>query len=193
MLEKLGVPAAGRADPDLEAATPPEPWTCPGSCWGSCCAHLRRVLATAPAALPRTRPDPDRHPARRPTAAADHLLALPCRAASQRCAPTADRHAAHARTGLGGGQRATAVVTVDTDTTVHTLFGQPDGRAQGLQPEEQGQEELPAHPQLHRRDARVRGGRVAQWRPAQREADLRSSAECPAGLAAGREADLRPG
>src|SRR5215472_15025070 len=33
------------------------------------------------------------------------------------------------------------VVTIDTDTTVHTLYGQQNGRTQRLQPEEQRQEE----------------------------------------------------
>jgi hypothetical protein len=35
-------------------------------------------------------------------------------------------------------------VTLDTDTTVHTLFWPSDGRSQELQPEEQRQEKLPS-------------------------------------------------
>jgi len=38
-------------------------------------------------------------------------------------------------------------ITLDTGTTVHTLFGHQNGRAQGLQPEEQRQEKLPAYVQ----------------------------------------------
>src|ERR1700683_1653564 len=34
--------------------------------------------------------------------------------------------------------------TLDTDTTVHTLYGNQNGCAKELQPKEQGQEELPA-------------------------------------------------
>jgi hypothetical protein len=61
-----------------------------------------------------------------------------------------------------------AVVTIDTDTTVHTLYGQQMGGRKGLQPEKQRQEELSADADVHRRDARIRVGRIAQRRPAQR-------------------------
>ena len=50
-----------------------------------------------------------------------------------------------------------------------------DGRTQGLQPEEQRQEELPADADVYRRDAGIRLGRIAQRRPAHRQTDRRSS------------------
>ena len=107
------------------------------------------------------------------TSSAVHLLAFSGLAASGRGAATADGAVAHAGTGLGSGQRATR-----RGHRGHRHHGahavrQPDGRAQKLQPEEQGEEELSAHPELYRRDAGVRGGRVAQRRPARRAGDCR--------------------
>src|SRR6202453_4785571 len=47
------------------------------------------------------------------------------------------------------------IVTLDTDTTVHTLYGQQMGGTQELPPEAQRQEELPAYADVHRRDAGI--------------------------------------
>jgi len=85
------------------------------------------------------------------------------------------------------------VVTIDTDTTVHTLYGKQMGGRKSYNPKNKGKKSYSADADVHRRDARIRVGRIAQWRPAQRQADPRSSAECPGGLAVGRKADLRPG
>ena len=69
--------------------------------------------------------------------------------------------------------RLTAV-TLDTDTTVHTLYGR-QMEPQKLQPEKQGEEELPAHSDLCGGDPGVRRRRAAQRRPAERGADCASS------------------
>ncbi len=44
----------------------------------------------------------------------------------------------HARTGLGGGQCELAAVTLDTDTTVHTLYGQQMGGRKSYNPKNKG-------------------------------------------------------
>ena len=44
-------------------------------------------------------------------------------------------------------------LTIDTDTTVHTLFGNQMGARKGYNQEEQEKEELLADPEFHRRDA----------------------------------------
>ena len=84
-------------------------------------------------------------------------------------------------------------VTLDTDTTVHTLYGQQMGGRKELQPEEQRQEELPADADIYRRDAGIHLGRTAQWRPSYRQTDRRSHTKCVCGPAAVREADFRAG
>ena len=78
-------------------------------------------------------------------------------------------------------------VTLDTDTTVHTLFGKQMGGAQKLQPEEQGKEELPADPHVSGRDAGVHQGRAAQWRSAHRRSDRPASGQGVGGLPPGVE------
>jgi hypothetical protein len=85
------------------------------------------------------------------------------------------------------------VVTIDTDTTVHTLYGLQMGGRKSYNPKNKRQEELPADVDVYRRNARIRLGRVAQWRSAHGQADRRSSAECRRIAAAGCEADLWPG
>ena len=47
-------------------------------------------------------------------------------------------HADHAPTGLGSGQRETGGVTIDTDTTVHTLYGQQMGGRKSYNPKNKG-------------------------------------------------------
>src|SRR2546422_2697890 len=83
-------------------------------------------------------------------------------------------------------------VTLDTDTTVHTLFGQQMG-AQELQPAAQGEEELPAHPDVSGRDAGVPDGRASQRRPAERGADCPASGARVRGLAERGGEGLRAG
>jgi Transposase DDE domain group 1 len=48
-------------------------------------------------------------------------------------------------------------ITLDTDTTVHTLFGSQMGGRRSLQPEEQRQEELSADPDISGGDAGICG------------------------------------
>ena len=54
------------------------------------------------------------------------------------------------------------IVTIDTDTTVHTPYGQQMGGRKGYKPEEQGQEELPADLDVFGRDAGIHLGRATQ-------------------------------
>jgi hypothetical protein len=68
-----------------------------------------------------------------------------------------------------------------------------DGRAQELQPEKQGQEELPADSDVSGRDAGIRRGRVAQWRPAHRQTDRPPSGRRVRHRAEGRGDDLCAG
>ena len=48
-----------------------------------------------------------------------------------------------------------AAMMLVNDTTVHTLFGDEMGRPQELQPQEQGQEEFPAYPDVLDGDAGI--------------------------------------
>jgi hypothetical protein len=48
--------------------------------------------------------------------------------------------------------------TLDTDTTVHTLFGNQMGARKGYNPKNKGKKKLPANPDLSGRNQRVRGG-----------------------------------
>ena len=69
----------------------------------------------------------------------------------------------------------------------------PDGRAQELQPQEQGQAQLPADTDLAGGDARISDGRVARRRPARGPTDRRPPGERLPGFAGRREADLGAG
>ncbi len=84
-------------------------------------------------------------------------------------------------------------VTLDTDTTVHTVYGRQMGASQELQPEEQGEEELPADPDVSGRDAGVRGRGVAQGRPADGPADCAAPGQRGRLAAAIGRAGLRAG
>ena len=130
-----------------------------------------------PFALPGTGADADRNPGGAAPAAAIDLLALPGLAAPGRGAATAPGAAADARAGLGGRQRP--IDGSDPGHRHHRAHPvrQPDGGAQELQPEEQGQEELPADPDLSGRNQGVRGRRAAHRRPAQREGNRRASGQ----------------
>ena len=68
-------------------------------------------------------------------------------------------------------------VTLDTDTTVHTLYGRQMGGRKSYNPKEQGQAQLPADTDLPGRDARIPDGRVAQRRPAHGPTDRRPPRE----------------
>ena len=85
------------------------------------------------------------------------------------------------------------VVTLDTDTTVHTLYGQQMGGRKGYNPKNKGKKSYQPMLTFLAETREYVWGELRNWRPAQRQADLRSSAECSAGLAAQREADLWPG
>jgi len=85
------------------------------------------VLAAASSSLSEARTDADRHSAGGATAAAEHLLALSCLAAFGRGPATSDRAVADARTVWAAANVQLHSLTVDTDTTVHTLFGNQMG------------------------------------------------------------------
>src|SRR5665213_3322506 len=92
---------------------------------------------------------------------------------------------------MGGGQRE-----ADRRNPGHGYDGtyavrQADGRAQELQPEKQGEKELPADPDIRGGDAGIRGGRVAQRRPADGKADRPPSAKRFSVAARRRGTDLR--
>ena len=64
-----------------------------------------------------------------------------------------------------------SVVVLDTDTTVHTLFGNQMGARTELQPEEQRQEELSADSDVSGRDQGIHRRGVAQRRPPDGQTD----------------------
>src|SRR5205085_10601533 len=69
----------------------------------------------------------------------------------------------------------------------------PDGRTQELQPEEQGQEELPADSDVSVRDTRIHQRRTAQWGSTRRRADRTASGKRVRGPAADSADDLCAG
>src|ERR1019366_2284903 len=74
-----------------------------------------------------------------------------------------------------------------------TTVRPPDGRAQELQPKEQGQEKLPANPDVLVGDAGIRQRRTTQWGSADRRADRPPPGKCVRRPAAGGEDDLCAG
>ena len=75
------------------------------------------------------------------------------------------------------------VVTLDTDTTVHTLYGQQMGGRKSYNPKNKGKKSYQPMLTFHRRDAGIRVGRIAQWRPADGQADRTTIwRACPAAL-----------
>ena len=83
-------------------------------------------------------------------------------------------------------------VTLDTDTTVHTRLRSTDGSPQGVQPEEQREEELSTDADVHRGNAGVFMGRLAQRRSSERPGDWRSHPAGGGGTAIERAEDFRP-
>jgi hypothetical protein len=82
------------------------------------------------------------------------------------------------------------VVTIDTDTTVHTLYGQQMGGRKGYNPKNKGKK---SYQPMLTFIAETREYVWGELRNGDRPSDPRSSAKCAAGLAIGRKADLRPG
>jgi hypothetical protein len=136
MLEKLGFESLVEGDTYIEADSP--------------CHELVRIRAEhrtglvhrlftpEPVALHRARPDTDGHPQSRQTACPIHLLAIRERAASECGQTTSDGHAQDARKGLGGGECEAGDRVIDTDTTVHTLYGKQMGGRKGYNPKNKG-------------------------------------------------------
>ena len=131
-------PAVGGRNPDGEAADAGH-----GPMYqvhsGDGVGLLPGLLAPESSAFPQAGADADRHSAGRATAAAVHLLAVSGLTASGRFAATADACSG------GCGERVWAAanvqlnsVTVDTDTTVHTLFGNQMGGRKGYNPKNKG-------------------------------------------------------
>ena len=60
------------------------------------------------------------------------------------------------------------VITIDTDTTVHTLYGQQMGGRKGYNPKNKGKKSYQPMLTFIAETRRIRMGRIAQWRPAQR-------------------------
>src|ERR1019366_7477897 len=89
-------------------------------------------------AIHRSRPDLDGHPESHQAAGAIHLLEIRQCASSERCAADSGDHADHAGTGLGAANVNLEVVTIDTDTTVHTLYGQQMGGRKSYNPKNKG-------------------------------------------------------
>ena len=68
-----------------------------------------------------------------------HLLAVLGLATDSDRGPVAEGAAAHAAAGLGGGEcKSQGGYPIDTDTTVHTLFGQQMGGRKSYDPKHRG-------------------------------------------------------
>ena len=86
-----------------------------------------------------------------------------------------------------------AVVTLDTDTTVHTLYGQQMGGRKSYNPKNKGKRSYQPMLTFLGETREYLWGGLAQRRSADRPTDRRSHRENVCGPATVREADLRPG
>ena len=84
-------------------------------------------------------------------------------------------------------------VTLDTDTTVHTLYGRQMGGRKSYNPKNKGKRSYQPIPDFPGRDARIPDGRVAPWRPAHGQRDCGAPGERFPGFASRREEDFRAG
>ncbi len=66
-------------------------------------------------------------------------------------------------------------VTIDTDTTVHTLYGKQMGARKSYNPKNKGKKSYQPILSFIGRNQGIRGRRTAQWRSAHREADCAAS------------------
>ena len=126
---------------------------------------LRRLFAAVPSAFHRPGSDSGRDPEGLAAAPAIDLLALPGLAERECGRSDAVGSAPDAGASVGGCERAVEHGDAGHGHDRAHALRQPDGRPQELQPEEQGQEELPADADLHCRDPGVPVGRPAQRGP----------------------------
>src|SRR6266478_4375560 len=122
-----------------------------------------------------------------------HVLEVSGVTAPRGSAATVDRPATDAATSVGSGERAAALRHPGHRYHRAHAVWPADGSPQGLQPEEQREEKLPADSDFYRGNARVRRGRVTQWRSAKRAANCTPSGECLRRPADFGDHDLRPG
>jgi len=80
------------------------------------------------------------------------LLAIPGLPGTAAWPATAGGAAVHAAASLGSSQREMSAVVLDTDTTVHTLFGNQMGARKSYNPKKQRQEKLSTDPDISGRD-----------------------------------------
>ncbi len=85
-----------------------------------------------------------------------------------------------------------AVVTIDTDTTVHTLYGQQMGGRKSYNPKNKGKKSYQPMLTFIAETREYVWGELRNGRSSHRQADRRSSAPRRRGGATGGEADLRP-
>jgi len=89
------------------------------------------------------------------------------------------------------------VATLDTDTTVHTIYGRQMGGRKSYNPKNKGKKSFQprprGHPDLSGRDAGVHRRRIAQWGPAHGQRSGRAFASSLQGSAGVRARDLRAG
>jgi len=70
-----------------------------------------------------------------------------------------------------------SAVVLDTDTTVHTLFGDQMGARKGYNPKNEGKKSLQPILTFSGRDQGIRGGGTAQRRPSDGQTDRGASAD----------------
>src|SRR5260370_5492982 len=145
---------------------------------------VRRLFPAASPALSGTGADVDGHPEGVASAAAMYLLAVSGSAASGRGAATAGSAAADAGTSVGSGPRPTGGGDAGHRHDRAHLVRPADGRAQELQPPEQGQEERPTDPDVYGGDAGGPQRRGAQRRSTHGRAERPASGKCVRGPAA---------
>ena len=131
-LEKLGFQAAGRNHHDQTDHPSHEPLPVR---WPSCSASMS-ALRGQPTPLHRSRPHPDRH------LASDTSGSPHCGASSLDVAKQILSIHGQLRESLGCGPGEVGTVTLDTDTTVHTLYGRQMGGRKSYNPKNKGKRSL---------------------------------------------------
>ena len=160
---------------------------------GMVLAAVRRFSAAESSAVSGTGADADRHPEGVALAAAVHLLAFSGVAASGHRAATAGSAAAHARTGVGGGPRATdGGHAGHRHHRAHACSAARWAGARATTRKNKGKKSYQPILTFLAETQGVHRRRVAQRGPAYGRADRAASGKRVRGPAAAGEDDLRP-
>src|ERR1039458_3599618 len=164
MLEKLGFPGADGGGGHGEAAHQGDERLPVLARHGVGPVH--RVQSPEPTAVHCARSDADGGFENCTVAAAVHAVALSGSATRERGPADSVGARPDAPPRMGSGEREAEDRDIGHRYDGAHAVRAADGCAQELQPEEQGEEKLPADTDVSGGDAGIPGGRVAQWRPA---------------------------